>query len=64
MQRIKAGNLPVPTESTEQQALFRHCAAHAQQYPELEMLVHIPNEGKRIVASGVRLKRGNLYTLI
>lgn len=56
MQRIKASDLPVPTESEEQQALFRYCSVEMSRYPELDMLVHIPNEGKRTRANGARLK--------
>lgn len=53
-------DLPIPTESEEQQALFRYCAVEMGRYPELEMLVHIPNEGKRTKANGARLKREGL----
>lgn len=50
----------VPTESQEQQALFRYCSVEMRRYPELEMLVHIPNEGNRSVTNGARLKREGL----
>ena len=50
----------VPTESEEQQALFRFCAVEMQRYPELDMLVHIPNEGKRTQSTGGRLKKEGL----
>lgn len=60
MQRIKASDLPTPTESEEQQALFRYCAVEMTRFPELEMLAHIPNEGKRTNAAGARLKREGL----
>lgn len=78
MQRIKASDLPVPTESEEQQSLFRYCSVELSRYPDLDMLAHIPNEGKRTKTTGARLKReglrrrfamvgnrrGILYTLI
>ncbi len=50
----------VPTESEEQQSLFRYCAVMRVSYPQLEMLVHIPNEGKRTIINGSRLKREGL----
>lgn len=50
----------IPTESEEQQALFRFCAVEMQRYPELDMLVHIPNEGKRSTSTGGRLKKEGL----
>ncbi len=53
-------DLPVATESEEQQALFRYCAVEMGRYPELEMLVHTPNEGKRTRATGGRLKKEGL----
>lgn len=50
----------VPTESEEQQALFRYCAVMRGSYPQLDRLVHIPNEGKRTITNGRRLKREGL----
>lgn len=60
MQRIKASDLPVPTESEEQQSLFRYCSVEMSRYPELDMLAHIPNEGKRTKTNGAQLKREGL----
>jgi len=60
MQRIKASDLPVPTESEEQQSLFRYCSVELSRYPDLDMLAHIPNEGKRTKTTGARLKREGL----
>lgn len=60
MQRIKASDLPVPTESEEQQALFRYCSVEMSRYPDLDMLAHVPNEGKRTKTTGARLKREGL----
>ena len=50
-----AGKLPVPTESEEQQALFEWAERLYGRYPELVLLYHIPNEGKRSKATGARL---------
>lgn len=52
-----AGKLPVPTESEEQQALFDWASKLYRRYPELALLYHIPNEGKRSKATGARLKK-------
>lgn len=53
-------NTIVPTESEEQQALFRCCAVEMSRYPDLDMLVHTPNEGKRSISQGAKLKREGL----
>lgn len=37
----------VPLETEEQQALFQWVQYQLKQYPELALLYHIPNEGKR-----------------
>lgn len=50
----------VATESQEQQALFRYCSVEMSRYPDLDMLAHVPNEGKRTKATGARLKREGL----
>ena len=50
----------IPTESEEQQLLFDFCMRVRYKYPELDMLVHTPNEGKRNVYNGARLKREGL----
>lgn len=47
---------PAPSESVEQQHLFTWAAFHAGKYPELELLHHIPNEGKRSRGTGGRMK--------
>ena len=46
----------IPTEEEEQQALFRWLAFAGNQKPELLLMIHIPNEGKRSQAAGARLK--------
>lgn len=37
----------IPLETEEQQALFQWVSYQVKQYPELELLYHISNEGKR-----------------
>lgn len=51
---------PVPTESNEQQTLFAWARAMSGRHPELAMLYHIPNEGKRNARAGARLKAEGL----
>lgn len=46
---------PVPTESQEQQRLFQWARMESGRFPELELLYHIPNEGKRSRATGRRM---------
>lgn len=60
---LRRENLPVPAESVEQQCLFQWARMQAGRWPELEMLYHVPNEGKRGKVVGARmvaegLKRG------
>ena len=50
----------LPTEGTEQQALFDWAAYQKRKYPELECMYHIPNEGKRSPQAGAKLKRMGL----
>ena len=62
MERLKPSQLPVPSESVEQQNLFRWAAVSAAaRWPkEMRMLYHVPNEGKRSQANGARLKSEGL----
>lgn len=46
----------IPTEADEQAALFRWAAYSLGKYPELELMYHIPNEGKRTSITGSRMK--------
>lgn len=46
----------IPTEADEQTALFRWAAYNRVKYPALDLLYHIPNEGKRSMITGHRLK--------
>lgn len=39
--------ISVPTESVEQQCLFRWAAFQSGRYPELKLLYHVPNGGSR-----------------
>lgn len=48
------------SESMEQQALFRWAAYQSGKFPELVLLYHVPNEGKRSVSAGARLKAEGL----
>ncbi len=47
-------------EENEQTFLFRWAAFAEGQYPELSLMYHIPNEGKRSKATGGRLKAQGL----
>ena len=51
---------PVPTESNEQQTLFEWARRMEGRWPELRLLYHIPNEGKRSRATGARLRAEGL----
>lgn len=51
---------PVPTESVEQQRLIQWAKMNEGAHPELEMLYHIPNEGKRSRKTGARMKAEGL----
>ena len=50
----------LPTEEEEQILLFSWAKLQASTYPELSLLYHIPNEGKRSVQAGARLKAAGL----
>lgn len=51
---------PVPLETQEQQALFQWAEMMSTRWPELKLLYHIPNEGKRSRKAGARLKAEGL----
>ena len=51
---------PVPTESNEQQTLFEWAKRMEGKWPELALMYHIPNEGKRSARTGARLKAEGL----
>jgi hypothetical protein len=48
--------MPVPSESVEQICLFRWAMYEECKYPELALLYHIPNGGKRNITTAKRLK--------
>lgn len=50
----------VPTESVEQRNLFHWARMMSGAHPELSLLYHIPNEGKRSVATGRRMRQEGL----
>ena len=45
---IAGATMPTATESEEQRSLFVWAMLAAGKYPALNLLFHIPNEGKRI----------------
>ena len=45
------------TEAQEQRALFQWAGLAEQQYPELKLLHHIPNGGKRDARTAANLKK-------
>lgn len=53
---MKDGLLPCPTEETEQICLFHWAQAQSGKYPELALMYHIPNGGKRGKAEAARFK--------
>lgn len=53
---------PVPSESAEQKTLFEWAKCMEGRWPELAMMYHIPNEGKRSQRMGARLKAEGLRT--
>ena len=52
--------MPVPTESVEQQCLFRWAKLQMGKYPELDMMYHVPNEGKRSIYTGAKMRAEGL----
>lgn len=52
--------IPVPTESDEQKWLFQWAADVQGKYPELALMFHIPNEGKRSSRTGRRMREEGL----
>ena len=45
-----------PTEDTEQICLFRWAALQSSKYPELALMYHIPNGGKRSKSEAARFR--------
>lgn len=57
LRKKKPTEPPVPTEGEEQEALFEWANRLSFAYPELTLLYHIPNEGKRSKSTGAKMKR-------
>ena len=53
-------NPQIPTEAQEQQALIEWATLAAHKHPELALLTHIANEGKRSGRTGAQLVRMGL----
>lgn len=53
---MAAQKIPVPTESVEQQCLFRWAEWARGKFPKLKRLYHIPNGGHRNKATAGRLR--------
>ena len=56
MRANKTPSLPAPTESAEQQCLFRWAAYQSGRFPELDLLYHVPNGGSRKKAEAGRFR--------
>lgn len=50
----------IPTESEEQQVLFAWVELTKSKFPDLSLMYHIPNEGKRSNYTGNKLKSEGL----
>lgn len=48
------------SEEIEQISLFRWAEFAENKYPELKLMYHVPNEGKRSALTGSRLKQAGL----
>ncbi|MBP5363390.1 MAG: VRR-NUC domain-containing protein [Ruminococcus sp.] len=48
------------SEDNEQMLLFQWAAVAVNYYPELELMYHVPNEGKRSTVTGSRFKQMGL----
>lgn len=53
---MNRNQLPVASESVEQICLFRWAMYEEGKYPELSLMYHIPNGGKRNITTAKRLK--------
>lgn len=49
-----------PTEAQEQRALFRWAEMHQGKFPDLALMFHIPNEGKRSQVGGYLMREAGL----
>lgn len=58
--KTKAERLPCASEADEQQMLMEWARLAACKWPELRLMHHIPNEGKRSIPAAMQLKRMGL----
>lgn len=58
--KTKAHDLPVPTEEDEQTALFQWAEWESGVHPELRLMFHVPNEGKRSMVQAAIMRRMGL----
>lgn len=49
--------MAISSEDNEQALLFQWADLAALTFPELKLMYHVPNEGKRSISTGSRLKR-------
>ena len=56
----KNPTLPIPPEREAQQAVMKWAEAASGKWPELRLLYHVPNEGRRSMATGGRLRAEGL----
>ena len=59
MEELKSKFMP-PKEGVEQATLMNWAAMREGKYPELRLLFHIPNEGKRSQSTGGRMVKEGL----
>lgn len=52
--------MPAAREDAEQRTLFEWAALHEWKWPELKLMYHVPNEGKRSAATAMLQKRMGL----
>ena len=52
--------MTTPTEEQEQMALFRWASLSLGRYPELALLVHVPNGGSRHMLEAIKFKKMGL----
>lgn len=56
----KKPTLPIPTESEEQRAVMDWAELASGKWLELRLLYHVPNEGRRSMATGGRMRAEGL----
>lgn len=57
---VNQGTFPTPTESEEQRALFEWRDIQKAAFPDLALMYHIANEGKRSPRTGARMRAEGL----